>query len=94
MGKRTSLNVGGALSLGFAVFVISYTLLRENILPTSIDSIMAHLNHSVHHWHVLVVGLLPVYVALCIFGTAMVTIYLGTLAHRWFTQLTKGPRSR
>ena len=73
--------------------MISYTVLRENVLPTSIDSIMLHLNHAVRHWHVLVVGLLPIYVALCIFGIAMATIYLGSLARGWWMQLSDRSRS-
>lgn len=80
-------NVAGVLLLGLAVFLISYTLLNANILPTSINSIMAHLNHSVRHWHVLVVGLLPVYVALLIFGTTMTVLYLGAFLYRWLKQL-------
>ena len=84
---RTSVSVAGILLFGLAVFLISYTLLHADTLPTSIDSIMAHLNHSVRHWHVLVIGLLPVYVALLFFGTALATLSSVELAYRWFKRL-------
>lgn len=72
-----------------AVYSISFLMVREKIFPLSINSMMSSLNHLVRHWHVLVVGLLPVYVALMIFGTAVIGVYLGGALHRWFENFFK-----
>ena len=89
MTRRTSVNMSGIIVLGFAVCLISCILLRASVLPISIDSIMDDLNRSVHHWHVLVVGFLPIYVALMVFGVAVAGIYLATLLHHWATRFFK-----
>lgn len=44
------------------------------------------MNHCMNHCHALVVGLLPIYIALMIFGTAMIGLYFGSILQRWITQ--------
>ena len=85
--KRQSFNVGGLICLVAAVCFMSYVLLDGDILPCSITSVMSSMNHWARHWHILVVGFLPVYVALMLFGTAVFSIYAGSALQRWLTHL-------
>jgi hypothetical protein len=80
INKRSSLNLGGILCLIGAVYLIFSVLIRNSVAP-SIGSIFSFLNHC-SHWHVVAVALLPIYVALMIFGTATAGIYLGSTLHR------------
>ena len=86
MNKRHILNLGEALCLMAAVYLICYLLRQDNIAPISIDSAWAYINHWAKHFHVIAVGLLPVYVALMVFGTAVFGIFLGATLQRWITQ--------
>lgn len=88
--KKSSVNLGGILCLVAAVLLISNILIWDAIAPISISSMSSSFNHHcARHWHVLAVGLLPIYVALMIFGTAIVGIYFGSALHRFLVSLFK-----
>lgn len=79
-----SLNLGGILCLLATVYVIYYLLIKDRLLPFCITSVLSW--SSPKHWHVLAVGLVPIYLALMIFGAAMISIYLGSAIQRWLTE--------
>lgn len=79
-------NVGGMLCLVAAVYVVCYFLSQDDILPISISSVCTHINQWANHYCALAVGLLPIYLSLMIFGTAMAGVYLGSAAQRWVAQ--------
>ena len=81
--KKIQLNLGVILCLAILTAILAYILVEDDILPFAIPTVMEAINHRVGHWHVLVVGLMPVYVALMIFGTGMLSIYLGSAVQRW-----------
>ncbi len=83
INKRYTLSVCEGICLIAAVYVICYMLCQDTISPMSINSAWVYFSHWARHFHVLAVGLLPVYVALMIFGTATVGIYLGSAIQRW-----------
>lgn len=86
MNKRKPLNIGGFICLLAVSYFIYYLLLPDNILPFTIPSALTCINHWVRHWHVLAVGLLPIYLALMIFGAGVLGIYFGSAAQRWLTR--------
>jgi ABC-type transport system involved in cytochrome c biogenesis permease component len=83
---KRSLNLGGILCLLVTAFFIYHLLLKDSLLSLSISLMSALTSHMTKHWHVLVVGLIPVYLALIIFGAAILSIYLGSAIQRWLTQ--------
>lgn len=82
MNIRHSFNIGGIICAFLAVSAVCYLLLGS-LLPCSIGSVMSSMSHWARHWHVLVVGLLPVYVSLMLFGAAITSIYVGSALQRW-----------
>jgi len=86
MNTRSTFNLGALICLVAVVYLIYYLLLMDHLLPLSISSVFSGFNHRIHHWHVLAVGLLPVYLALMIFGTSIIGIYLGGALQRWISQ--------
>lgn len=86
INKRQTLNLGGIIFLVVAIYLIYYVLLHDKVLPFSISSVVSNINHLTRNWHILVVGLMPVYIALMIFGAAIIGIYLGSAFQRWITQ--------
>ncbi|EKD53673.1 MAG: hypothetical protein ACD_60C00162G0028 [uncultured bacterium] len=80
--KQHILNLGEALCLAAAVYFICYILSQGNIVPISINSVWSYISHWAKHFHMLAVGLLPIYVALMVFGTAMIGICLGSALQR------------
>ncbi len=87
MNKRHSLNVMEAICLVVALYIIC-CVLGGDYMPISISSVWSSLtlSHWARHWHVLAAGLLPVYVALMVFGTAIASLYFGSALHRWLKQ--------
>lgn len=76
-------NLGGIICLATAVYLIYYLLLKDHLLPLSSSSFSAW---GGHHWHILAIALLPVYLALMIFGTAVAGVYLGSAIQRWLVK--------
>lgn len=85
MNKHT-FNIGGISFLAAAIYFIYYLLLHDKALPFSISTVLSSISYWARDWHVLVVGLLPIYIALMIFGTAVLGVYLGSAVQRWITQ--------
>lgn len=88
-GKGLSLNMGAILCLILAVCFICTVLIQDELAPASISAMLSALGHWARHWHVLAIGLLPVYIALMVFGTAVVGIYLGSVLHRWLAMVLR-----
>lgn len=62
-----------------AVFYAAYyLLLRDNCLHTSISFIIDKSHHLEAMRHIIVLGLLPIYIGTMIFGSAMLGLYLGS----------------
>jgi len=80
--NRQTLNVYSMLCLVAAVYFVCFLLLQDDFLPFSIGSVLAKLNGFSKHWHVLSVALLPVYVALVVFGATITGVYLVSLIQR------------
>jgi len=79
MNNRQSRCNLGAITALIAVLALSYyLLLKENILHSSISCIMNYSHHFTNPQHVVILGLLPIYIALMIFGAAIGGIYLGS----------------
>ncbi|MBA3661242.1 MAG: hypothetical protein H0W64_05920 [Gammaproteobacteria bacterium] len=55
---------------------VYYLLLTESF-HTSIAAIISYSNHLPFKGHILVLALLPIYIALIIFGAAILAVYLG-----------------
>lgn len=77
MKNKNRLNIGGSIFLFILIYLIYRILLEDDILPFSITSVQSTMNHWVKHWHFLVVGLIPVYIALVFFGALILGIFFG-----------------
>jgi len=86
MNKRYSLSIGAITCLVTAIYCIYYLLLKDSRW-LSISSVLSSIEHWFRHWHVLVVGLLPIYVAFMIFGTLFLGIFLGNTIQHWLSDL-------
>lgn len=89
INNRCTLSIFEGLCLVVVLYFISYMLLQDDIFPTSIDSTWTYFTHLARHFHILAVGLLPVYVALMIFGTAATGVYLGSAIQQWFAKVKR-----
>ena len=80
------------ISISSFIILIYFTyriLLDDDILPFSISSVHATLSQWAHHRHVLVVGFLPVYIALVFFGGLVLGIICTRWVKRWIKVLLK-----
>lgn len=60
---------------------VYFLLLTDNFLNTSIASIILLIHDLDIAPHAFIIGLLPIYIAFTIFGSAIVGIYLGRLVN-------------
>ena len=70
-----------------AVYVICYLLRQDDLFPISINYAWYCFSHWIPHFHVIAVALLPVYVALMIFGTAILAMFFGSTLQRYISQI-------
>ena len=77
------MNIGIILALALAVYVTYYLLLRDNFLHASISDIINHSHQLKSQKHLLVLGLLPIYIGTMVFGSAVLSIYLGSAIQRF-----------
>lgn len=90
MHRKHRLNLGSLICLIAAVYVLYYLLLgNRQILPSSIHWVEQAVEPWTHSCHVLVIGLLPIYIALLVFGTAILGGYLGSALHRWISSFIR-----
>lgn len=78
--------------LSLATSLLYYLLVQDTTLHLSISDILDWASHCTKHGHLLVIGLLPIYLGLIIFGAAVLFIYLRSAfwpilshyLHQWF----------
>lgn len=56
--------------------IIYYLLVRDNFLHLSISSIIDYAGHLDIQTHLLVLGVLPIYISMVIFGTTVLGYYV------------------
>jgi hypothetical protein len=94
MTKWHMMTICETVGLFTAIGIICYILRRNTPLPVSIDSAWNYFSHLAKHFHVIAAALLPVYVALMIFGTAALGMYVGSFIQRRVTQALSVDKSR
>lgn len=82
MKRLAHFNVGIMFALCAAFYITYYLLLEDNFLHTSISDIITRSHQLADQQHLLVLGLLPIYIATVVFGSATLGVYLGSLAQR------------
>jgi hypothetical protein len=76
-GKRFTLNTGTVCALIIAFYAVYYILLCDNFPHISVASILAYSRQLPLTKHLVILGLIPIYIAAMLFGAAMLGIYLG-----------------
>jgi hypothetical protein len=85
--NKQYINFGGITCLIVGVYSMYCMLLDDNTLPWSISSVETSLSHWIRHWRVIVVALMPIYVAFILFGTAIGSLFFGSTLQHWLTGL-------
>lgn len=76
MMKTLSILITTIAILSAVLFVADFLLLQDNQLHTSIASIIAYSRQFADKQHLIILGLLPIYIATVVFGTTLLTLYL------------------
>lgn len=83
MNKYFFLHIGAFVLLLGMLCLVAYLVFGSNIAAFSISAVLDNINHLVKHWPVLAAGLIPIYVALVVFGLVSVSLYFGSILYRW-----------
>lgn len=89
MNTKIKFNLIIAVSLLFLLCSVYYLLIQDTVLHTSISSIIAYSHKLALQNHVLVLGLIPIYISFMVFGAALLGIYLGTQLQRLLSRKQK-----
>ncbi|MDR3491074.1 MAG: hypothetical protein P4M12_03390 [Gammaproteobacteria bacterium] len=81
-----TLNLGGIIFLLATAYVVYYLLLKSTLLPFSVSSLLTWSNNCSKCWHVLAVGLIPIYLGMLIFGAGVLSVNFGSALQRWLTK--------
>lgn len=87
MKRLEKINLGIVLALFVACYVDYYYLLQDSVF--SISSIICHTQHLTGKKHLLVLGLLPIYIATVVFGAATLGHYFGKIFQNFLSAMRK-----
>jgi mannose/fructose/N-acetylgalactosamine-specific phosphotransferase system component IIC len=87
--KIVSLNIGTIAALIAVSCIVYYLLLRDTFLHTSISSIITQSHHLEVRKRLIVHALLPIYIAMMIFGAALLGSYIGSSFQQFLVRTIK-----
>ena len=83
MNKKHTVRISTIFAVITASLLSYYLLLHENFLHTSIGEIIDYSHTLEITEHVLILGILPIYIAIMVFGAVMSGLYLGKSLNRF-----------
>lgn len=86
MKKILYLNIASFTALCIGIGTAYLVLLNDNFLHISISSILSSIRNLEYKQHCIMLGLLPIYIALVIFGSATLGLYIGSRMKRLLTK--------
>lgn len=78
MKQILPLNIATFISFVVIFSIAYYFLLQDNFLHISISGIISRAHYLALKKHLLVLGLLPIYIATVVFGAAILSVQLGS----------------
>ncbi len=88
MKKIVALNIC-IITFTICFYIANYLLLRDNVFHISISSIINEANRLHGQSHLVILALLPIYIATMIFGASILGIYLGSIIHQFLLKRIK-----
>jgi len=92
MNKKFTLGIITAIALTMAFYLAYYLLLRDTLFHSSIACIIADSKGLPVKQHLFVLGLIPVYIGIIIFGAATLGILFGSMLQSWFSHCFKNKK--
>ncbi len=83
MKKIASQNMITVLTLCLVYYAAYILLLEDNCLHVSISDILAKTHHLELREHLIVLGLLPIYIASVIFGSTIFALHLASWVRKF-----------
>lgn len=87
--KKYTYHISGIIVIIAAIYLVYCLLSHDKITPFTISGMLSNASHWARDWHVLAVGFLPIYIALMVFGTALMSVYLVSYIKRWIARRRK-----
>jgi hypothetical protein len=79
MAKKIKISLGTIIALCAMSLIAYYILICDNVLHASVSAIIAWSHQLSMHKHLAVLAIIPIYIAIIIFGAALLGIYLGSI---------------
>ncbi len=71
-------NIRSTLILASLLYLAYFLLLHDTVMHSSISSIISYSDHVAIKERLLIMGLLPIYIAIMIFGSIVLGVYLSS----------------
>lgn len=89
MKKIITVDIFFLITLAVVLCAVYTLLLQDNGLNTSISSIISRTHNLELREHLIVLGLLPIYIATVIFGSALLGMYISSCMRHLIARRTK-----
>lgn len=84
MRKKIKVTASNTMAAIIASVIAYYVLLCDNPFHTSIASVINYADAQAMMKHMLILSFLPIYIALIVFGSAIIGLYLGSGLQTFF----------
>lgn len=89
MIRKIKISLSNIIALCAMSFIAYYILVCDNVFNSSVSAIIAWSHQLSMNKHLAVLALIPIYIAVIIFGTALLSIYLGSVLQNTFKALRR-----
>jgi hypothetical protein len=89
MNKFVNSRLSVIIATLVSCYMAYYLLLRDNYLHSSISSIITYSHHLAIREHLLILSLLPIYIAFMIFGAVVFGLYFWASIQILLTRVAK-----
>jgi len=79
MIKNIKISLANIIAICAMTFIVYYILVCDNVLNLSVSAIIDWSHKLSLHKHLVVLTLIPIYIAVIIFGAALLSIYLSAI---------------
>lgn len=79
MINKIKIRLSNIIALCAMSFIAYYILVCDNVFNSSVSAIVAWSHQLSMNKHLAVLALIPIYIAVVIFGAALLGIYLGSM---------------
>lgn len=78
MARKIKISLANVIAWCAMAFIAYYILICDNVFNSSVSAIISWSHQLSMHKHLAVLAIIPIYIAIIIFGAALLGLYFGS----------------